>query len=306
MNYAINVYQSTFMDFCKSLGKRIQKCLTYNYYGFSGADLKGLADYEKLRFVALTYEKLSILVQSVRIFYRVLNLHLQGRDAKKSDLISWTGTFGPIPALPIFDKLIKDVATAPGGTMFFAHLLIPHSPYSVDSACSVRHPILIWNKSSIEHEGPELFNTPDSRRARYEEFISQDRCALLKLQELMAAIKRRKDYEDAIIIVHGDHGSRITLVEPRLENKDRLSRQDYFDAFSTLYAVKAPGIAPGYDPRMVAIADLLRTTMPGNQNSSMNFPPPKKPTVFLRYHTESQNKSGLHEVAMPDLPTSYR
>jgi hypothetical protein len=34
---------------------------------------------------------------------------------------------------------------------------------------------------------------------------------------------------------------------------------DYTDSFSTLFAVKAPGLEPAYDTRMVAIQDLLRS-----------------------------------------------
>jgi hypothetical protein len=305
MGYALKVYQSTFMDFCKTPQVRIENCMTYNYYGFSSADLEGLTDFEKLRFVALTYEKLSILVQSVRYFYRALSLQTQGLAVKRSELISWTGTFGPIPALPVFDQVIKDVATTPRGTMIFAHLLIPHSPYSVDAGCSIRRPILIWNKRVIEHVGPQYFNTPESRREHYEEYIAQDRCALAKLDELMNVLKSREDYKDIVVIVHGDHGSRITLVEPRVENSARMTRQDYFDGFSTLYAIKTPGIPSGYDSRMAAHADLLRTTMPGGGEAAGTGSSDTKPTVFFRYYRESDTKFGLHEFAMPELPTSY-
>ena len=44
---------------------------------------------------------------------------------------------------------------------------------------------------------------------------------------------------------------------PIVANKDRLIASDYIDAFSTLFAVKAPGLDPAYDTRTVAIQDLL-------------------------------------------------
>jgi hypothetical protein len=64
-------------------------------------------------------------------------------------------------------------------------------------------------------------------------------------------------YDRMLIIVQGDHGSRIWLHPPIAANKDRLVPSDYTDAFSTLFAVKAPGLEPAYDTRTVAIQDLL-------------------------------------------------
>ena len=118
----------------------------------------------------------------------------------------------------------------------------------------------------------------------------------------MDALKTRGTFEDAIIIVHGDHGSRIVLVEPRTENKDRLSRQDFYDAFSTLYAVKLPGTAPGYDTRMMALPELLQKTASGDINASTKTEADTRPTVFLR----NLGKLGLQEVPMPYLPTTNK
>jgi hypothetical protein len=59
------------------------------------------------------------------------------------------------------------------------------------------------------------------------------------------------------IIIHGDHGSRIYLHEPTRANRSKLLVSDYADAFSTLLAVKAPGVEPGYDLRSISIHDLL-------------------------------------------------
>jgi hypothetical protein len=64
-------------------------------------------------------------------------------------------------------------------------------------------------------------------------------------------------YERMTIIVHGDHGSRIYINDPTIPSADRLDAADYVDGFSTLFAVKAPGLDPAYDTRMVALQDLL-------------------------------------------------
>jgi hypothetical protein len=64
-------------------------------------------------------------------------------------------------------------------------------------------------------------------------------------------------YDRMKIIIHGDHGSRIFLHEPTGPDRDHLVASDYIDSFSTLFALKAPGLRPDYDRRMVAIQDLL-------------------------------------------------
>ena len=60
-----------------------------------------------------------------------------------------------------------------------------------------------------------------------------------------------------LIVVQGDHGSRIWLHNPIAANKDSLLPSDYANSFSTLFAVKAPGVEAAYDTRTVAIQDLL-------------------------------------------------
>ena len=48
-------------------------------------------------------------------------------------------------------------------------------------------------------------------------------------------------WEDAVVILHGDHGSRLNLVEPLPQYEDQLRSRDYMDAFPTLLAVRRPG-----------------------------------------------------------------
>ena len=57
--------------------------------------------------------------------------------------------------------------------------------------------------------------------------------------------------------MHGDHGSRITVTDPRDENRDRLTAEDLVDGFSTLFAVKAPRHAPGYDRDMRSVTEIF-------------------------------------------------
>jgi hypothetical protein len=70
-------------------------------------------------------------------------------------------------------------------------------------------------------------------------------------------------YDRMLIVIQGDHGSRIWLHPPIAANRDILLSSDYADSFSTLFAVKAPGVEPAYDTRTVAIQDLLPAVASG-------------------------------------------
>ena len=65
-------------------------------------------------------------------------------------------------------------------------------------------------------------------------------------------------------MIHGDHGSRIEVVPPNVRFADALRYEDYVDSFSTLFAVKAPGFAPGYDPRQLPAEAILASVLAGD------------------------------------------
>jgi hypothetical protein len=67
------------------------------------------------------------------------------------------------------------------------------------------------------------------------------------LDELFDRMRAAGVYDDSIILLHGDHGSRIVMTEPTAENHHALTEQELVDAFSTLFAMKVPGKPGGYD-----------------------------------------------------------
>jgi hypothetical protein len=88
-------------------------------------------------------------------------------------------------------------------------------------------------------------------------YLEQVVCLHSKLQEVFDGMRAAGIFDDALIIIHGDHGSRITIVNPDAFSGERLSHEDYVDAFSTLFAVKAPEYEPGYDLRLLPIDELF-------------------------------------------------
>lgn len=302
MGYSINIYQFEHLDYCRSIIEEIPNCIDYKFFGASEEALSDLNGYEKSVVVLGSYGTISFFVNEAKKYYKQMRNNLGGPGTVQSGWVDWSGKLGPISTLPVFDRLIKDVSASPGGEMYFAHLAIPHYPYSVDSECKIRRPIFTWRERS---GGPgdhhKKNNSPQSRLVRYEDYISQVQCAFLKLEKLMKALKKRGTFDDAIIIVHGDHGSRIVQVDPRIHNMDRLSRQDYFDSFSALYAVKSPAVMAGYDTRMMALPELLQKTLSGELDASAKSEAVTSPTVTLR----GRNGTRLG-VPMPQLPNTTR
>ena len=91
-------------------------------------------------------------------------------------------------------------------------------------------------------------NVPEGRASRYRSYFRQVACALRQIDRLIEAIPPGLRH-DAIIIIQGDHGSRITLVDPTTVANASPARSDYLDAFSTMFAVRSPSIEPAYDSR---------------------------------------------------------
>ena len=74
-------------------------------------------------------------------------------------------------------------------------------------------------------------------------------------------------------------------------------RQDYIDAFSTLFAVKAPHITPGYDLRMLPLEQLLRHA----EGDALVDPELSREGHFV-YLRDDPPIQGHIELPMPELP----
>ena len=97
----------------------------------------------------------------------------------------------------------------------------------------------------------------DHVQRRYALYFEQVQCTYQKLGEMFDKWQRAGVFEEATIIIQGDHGSRINLNRPQASNVEQMLISDYADSFSTLLAVKGPGHEPGYDLRRIAIQDIL-------------------------------------------------
>lgn len=288
--YRLHVYQTNWLGFCKPYAKHIAKCATHTY----------TINHDALQNMAMT-DRAQLLIRLFVSQSLILKSALKGLGVNAQ----WTGLLGPKISLPAFDALVRDVSKAKNGDMFFAHLFMPHYPYSLDAQCRMRRPLVSsWLEISNHHgrEEPLIFNTEQSRRARYNLYIPQVRCVMTQLEKLFAVLKERGLYDKAIIVINGDHGSRIVLNKPLMENKAILKPQDFHDGFSSLFAVKMPGVAAGIDRTMMTVPQLMKRTAAGKDALTQTLPDDANPQVYLHTKASEPVRGKMTAVPFPALP----
>ncbi len=155
---------------------------------------------------------------------------------------------GSLATAEVLRHLAETVESGGTGRLVFAHLLSPHYSYIYQADCELKPDIDTWKNRTLPfHRDGEPINTLNSRIERYKAYFDQIRCTQGQLQVLFDSLRAAGRYEESTIIIHGDHGSRISIWNPGITVSDRLSDRDIVDNYSTLYAIKQPGVAPAYD-----------------------------------------------------------
>jgi hypothetical protein len=267
--YDIRVYQSDYIDFCDAGTTSVRSCFTYPANSLTyaaGMDLplsahaRLLANY----FLANQSWLFGRLVAGYRLGIRPA-LAALGMSPPPRD---WRGDRVGPPAEAILARIEHDLSRGTSGTLFFAHLLMPHYPYQYDAQCRVN----ARGADRLERVSPNapagMDNTPASRARRLELYGGQTRCLMRQLSTFFATLDSLGVYSSAVIVLHGDHGPRIGLRRPQGRAAvARLTRQDVLDAYSTLLAVKTPGLVAGADSTTIAIADALSALVEGDFHS---------------------------------------
>lgn len=208
--YAVQVYQSEWLEMCDGIGS-VDACYTYPLYSVNAVQRTSLSTEARLR----------VLLEK---------LHFSEGAPLPSAL----------PSTEAFERFQSDILRTPRGVAYIVQLLLPHYGYLYRDDCSLADPAEWENQPSR----PKAVNTADERLNAYRLYLPQLVCTERRIALLFDALKRAGIYDEATIIVHGDHGSRIGQHAIRAP-PETLSERDLLDHFSTLLAIKAPGIAPG-------------------------------------------------------------
>ncbi|MBW2416465.1 MAG: hypothetical protein JRG76_18355 [Deltaproteobacteria bacterium] len=159
--------------------------------------------------------------------------------------------------LPVIDRLEAELVEARPGSLYFAHLMLPHYLYAYRSDCRLVPKAGAWVNACSNFARPRS-NTDETRAFRYPRYLEQVLCTHRRLDALFESMRDAGTFDSAIILVHGDHGSRIDRGPPSQRFLRWLVPRDYVDVFSTLFAARIPGRPPAYDRRQLVLYDLLK------------------------------------------------
>lgn len=253
--YNIRVYQTLYMDYCREFPALVSHCYIYRHDGTNWLKASNFDDVEKLNVLFSMYLKRSNeMVETALKHYVKLAQDLRNYDLHLPDLPKWDDGPGSVNAVIAFDHIVADVVKGPHGTVYFAHLLVPHGPYTHRSDCSLRDDVNDWRSNRPPFRRA---NSESERQRSYADYFDQMQCVQQKLAGLFEQLKAAGRFDDAIIIIHGDHGSRIYNVPARAHNIERMQQRDYLAGYATLFAVKSPLLQPGYDTKMLPVSRLL-------------------------------------------------
>jgi len=251
--YQIRVYQSTYLDYCDVQKFAIRSCETVPTNSVANLSLHKLPPWSKAMLVGLYFlEHNSRIYAHIRDFYVAFTQRHPGWP--RWDVHIYKSTMPG--AVELLGRLQRDLrAEDTRGTVYFAHLLAPHHPYEFDEACRSQADPRRWLEI-IPHPDRGT-NTAAGRALRYALYAAQVGCLYRHLASLLQTIDSLPTGRQMVVILHGDHGSRITLHYPLERLLPSMVPSDFTDAFSTLFAIRAPGIAAGYDRRFVSVDELV-------------------------------------------------
>ena len=238
--YQVHAVQTKFLDLCHVSGQSVvEECATYTLNTIASIRDLPVGAWTKTGMILGMFLQRSELHERLR---RVLGWPEPRRVSAVSTMRAW-------------DPIVSMLRRARPGDAYLIHLMLPHFPYTFDSECRMRPDPNSWLDSSAPAAAPRQ-NTLDSRRVRYPLYLEQLDCTQQLVSRLLDALVEAGVYDQSIVLIHGDHGSRIATVPPVSPFLDELRPQDYVDSFSTLFVAKLPGVPGGTDRRVLPLEDL--------------------------------------------------
>lgn len=233
--YRLHLFQSNFADFCTDASSAT--CTTYIDSSLRPTLQVPLSAPERARLIAVKFAALSSLAKKIY-------------GAAYLERMSLTSSVAAFAAAPRFAEQVRH---AKRGEVYFAHLLIPHYPYVTNRDC----------RFLATSQWRQRMGTVPIRE-REAAYFEQLRCTTQQIDSILDAIAKSPAGGDAIVIVHGDHGSRVTNVDPQVANQGYFTEADLIAGYSTIFAVRSKGIAPGYREKPAKVSRLLEVVSRNN------------------------------------------
>lgn len=234
--YRVRVFQNTHLDFCTAASEPVDSCDTR-----SGNTIANIA---YLRGSWVTRGKLM-----TRYF---LNLTSHTYTRLHEDAVVWRrASVGS--GLQSLREVRNEIARhSPEKMAYFVHVLLPHRPLETDSTCAIISDL----GKRADAETPKRRTDADWQQVMAMEG-QQVRCAEHALDEVLTALDSAVGRERTVVIVHGDHGSRIFQNPYNRVSVSKLNLRELNGFFPTLLAVRAPGIPAAVMEDPVPVQDFI-------------------------------------------------
>jgi hypothetical protein len=284
MGYRTSVTQTEYLDLCYD--NAVSNCVTYRETSLIPLSNSSLSADDRAQLILLNYIALSDAVKAAEKKYgqyafrleRRTGIHLPLSPLRKKQ----TSTVSTMAAI---EQFVTEVMKAKPGEAYFIHALVPHLPYSYEADCRL--------KDFADWQHPKDATPLSVRQRSYQE---QTFCAARLVGRIQDAVASSPAGDNFLFVVHGDHGSRMTMQDPK-SRLERIGDSDLIASYSTLFAVRLPDGGNRGIRQAVAIPDLLRS-LAENQYRSISAVPDPKPYVWL----EDSNWLPRKKI---DLPQSF-
>lgn len=241
--YRLHIYQSEFADYCQY--SEFASCTRYWSPSLAFIDPTDISAREKARLIAYKLAGLSELAVMLGDLSETF-LHDRTLQEGSPPVVKKLGLSSTLGAFAVLDRLASDVRNAQPTDLYFAHVLAPHNPYVFGPDCSVLAPSR-WHYR----------RSSSSMEERKQAYSDQVACLTHRLEKVLANFAASPGGENGIVVIHGDHGSRLTKADPDHSRLGRLEAADLIASYSTLFAIKSPVMKSGIEKRQFAVPDLL-------------------------------------------------
>jgi hypothetical protein len=245
--YEIEVIQSDYIDYCQNKEDAIVYCYTYMASDIRELYNLDLTNWRKAEFLLYRFfdKDFILLSQTTRLAWYVLQKLGKKAGVMLPDWDARSLGLSTLPSLVALDVLAERLENLEAGKAVFVHLLLPHDPFILDANCQLKSDGSLWLAPQSALWWYQIKADPRRRLARYYEYYKQVTCLHRRLSGIFERLEQRGKLDDATVMIHGDHGSRITIIEPFTGNERLLTPGDIIDSVSTIFAVRRPGVVPG-------------------------------------------------------------
>lgn len=266
--YALSIYQSNFLDICSGADEEL--CVTYDRGSLQPFADVGLSVSDKVEVLLARYLGASRLLTAAQWYYRFGEFGEWAKSRPRPQGFKTLRDSWSIAGQRAMDRYVSDLKQARAGNAYLIHAMFPHYPYVTSPDCAVK-PVSTWLRRIDAR----------SQTEREEAYFDQLRCTMRYVDRIVAAVNESPAGDNAIMIIHGDHGSRIVNVDPTEARRGTINREQLITSFSTLFAVRVPGQQARNHPGIISAPAILQALVQDGFKTAPAIVTDTQPSVIL-------------------------